>query len=70
MDEKIFKKYWQDLPQISTIAGACNLTLAELAEKCGVSLRTIMYWQSGGGLGLTFKARVVLREIYDLYRTG
>ena len=69
MDEKIFKKYWQNLPQVGDIAKACDLTLAELAEKCGVSLRTIMYWSSGGGLGLTFKARVLLREIYDLYRT-
>ena len=68
IDEKIFKKYYTGLPSVKEIADKCGFTLGELADRCGVSLRTVMYWNSGGGLGLNFKARVILREVYDLYR--
>ena len=63
-----FKKYYTGLPEINKICEDCHMTYQDLADKCHVSLRQLFRWKSGGGLMLTFQARVVLREIYDLYR--
>lgn len=68
INSREFKKYYTGLPEINDIAERCDMSLQDLADKCHVSWRTLMRWKSGGGLGLTFQARVVLREIYDLYR--
>lgn len=70
INSKEFKMYYRTLPPPIEIARACGWDLGELADRCHVSYRTMMNWNSGGGLGLTFQARVVLRQIYDLYRTG
>ena len=68
INSKEFKRYYRELPSINDIARACGMTLDDLANRCHVSYRTLLRWNSGGGLGLTFQARVLLREIYDLYR--
>ena len=68
INSREFKRYYRELPAINDIASSCNMTLADLADRCHVSLRCLMNWKSGGDAGLTFQARVVLREIYDLYR--
>ena len=67
-DEYIFKKFYRELPPVSQICQACGFTFLGLAEKMGVSLRSVMYWN--GGAHIPLEKRIKLKQVYDLYRKG
>lgn len=67
-DEYIFRKFYRELPPPNQICEACDFTFSDLAEKVGVSLRTIMTWNSGGQGPATLEGRIKLKQVYELYR--